>query len=99
VVILQVALSTKEYYLPKAQQHHIVLCLKKIIHGHLLPGGAVLVSLPPVGYNVTFLNLMNTHPQEDDFRMSHSFLRNVWKVVYEVLILTGRIKHLYPCLM
>ena len=60
-----------------AEQRHIVLCVDKIVHRHLLPRKSLRVSLPPVDANVTSLTLKHTHLQEYNFNMVDTFLRTV----------------------
>jgi hypothetical protein len=76
VGILQVASSTNEAALLTPEHRNILMCLRKIVHLHLIPRQALLISLPSVQNNVTVRELTHTHLHGDDFHLVDTFLQN-----------------------
>ena len=77
LAIFHLTLSMNNWQLLTAEQRHLVLCVDKIVHRHLLPRKSIRISLPPVEQNVTSTTLKNTLLQEHNFNMVETFLRTV----------------------
>jgi hypothetical protein len=92
--ILQMISAHRLYELLPTEEQHLSSCLNTIIRRHFTPRGALLISLPNTGYDVTNRNITTILPKSDNSFMTDILLETIHTESQRSIYVSG--PKLYP---